>query len=169
MPDNDSNVPKVLQAPTSPLWYHAMMWSLGGLALGLIIAFTCVLLDHFKADSMTLVYREARAPLIQYRLEKGAWPAKFDFRVPPAELAAFGFTKAVEPALDKASLNGGWSFEQDTALGKGVPAIVFTPSSPDLATHRILLVVDSRLDDGEPTKGRFRVTKTAAAFTLKDE
>lgn len=169
MADNDSNVPKVLIAPTSPLWYHAMMWSIGGLVLGLIIAFALVLLDHFKVDGMTLVYREARAPLIQYRLEKGAWPAKFDFRVPPAELAAFGFTKVVQPALDKASLNGIWSFEQDSALGKGVPAIVFTPSSPDLSSQRILLVVDSRLDDGEPAKGRFRVTETAAAFTLKDE
>jgi hypothetical protein len=169
MADSETKVPQVLLAPASPLWYHAMMCALGGLILGLLIAFGFVLRDHFQADGMTLVYREARAPLIQYRLEKGAWPAKFDFRVPPADLAAFGFTKVVQPALDKASVNGTWTFTPDGPAGKGVPAVVFTPSSPDASTQRILLVVDGRLDDGEPTKGLFRVSETAAAFTVKAE
>jgi hypothetical protein len=139
------------------------------LALGLLIAFGFVLRDHFQADGMTLVYREARAPLIQYRLEKGAWPAKFDFRVPPADLAAFGFTKVVQPALDKAPVNGSWSFTPDSATGKGIPAVVFTPSTPDASSQRILLVVDDRLDDGDAAKGLFRVSETEAAFTLKAE
>lgn len=82
MADSETKVPTILLAPTSPLWYHAAMWAVGGLTLGLLIAFGFILRDHFQADSMALVYRDARSPLIQYRLEKGAWPAKFDFRVP---------------------------------------------------------------------------------------
>jgi len=169
MADSENKVPKILLAPTSPLWYHAMMCSIGGLTLGLLIAFGFVLRDHFQADSMALVYREARAPLIQYRLEKGAWPAKFDFRVPPADLATFGFTKAVQPALDKASVNGSWSFTPDSPAGKGIPAVVFAASTPDASSQRILLVVDGRLDDGDGAKGVFRVSETEAAFTLKAE
>lgn len=169
MADSENKVPQILLAPASPLWYHAMMWAIGGLALGLLIAFGFVLRDHFQADGMTHVYREARAPLIQYRLEKGAWPAKFDFRVPPADLAAFGFTKVVQPALDKAPVNGSWSFTPDSPAGKGIPAVVFTPSTPDASSQRILLVVDDRLDDGDGAKGLFRVSETEAAFTLKSE
>jgi hypothetical protein len=75
----------------------------------------------------------------------------------------------VQPALDKASVNGTWTFTPDGPAGKGVPAVVFTPSTPDASTQRILLVVDGRLDDGEPTKGLFRVSETAAAFTVKAE
>jgi hypothetical protein len=169
MSEAESNVPKVLLAPTSPLWYHALMTALGGVVLGLLIAFGFVLRDHFQADAMTHAFRVARAPLIQYRLEKGAWPAKFDFRAPPADLTAFGFAANVQPALDKATVNGAWTFSPDGPGGKGVPAIVFTPSVPDSSSHRILLVVDGRLDDGDGAKGGFRVTETEAAFTLKAE
>lgn len=169
MADSETKVPKILLAPTSPLWYHATVWAVGGLTLGLLVAFGFILRDHFQADSMVLVYRDARAPLIQYRLEKGAWPAKFDFRVPPADLAAFGFAKVVQPALDKASVNGTWSFTPDSPAGKGIPAVVFAASTPDTSSLRILLVVDGRLDDGDGAKGIFRVSETEAAFTLKAE
>jgi hypothetical protein len=169
MSEAESNAPKVLLAPSSPLWYRALMTALGGAVLGLLIAFGFVLRDHFQADVMTQAFRDARTPLIQYRLEKGAWPAKFDFRAPPADLVAFGFTKSVQPLLDKATVNGAWTFVADGPGGKGVPAIVFTPSVPDAASHRILLVVDGRLDDGDGAKGGFRVTETEAAFTLKAE
>ncbi len=169
MSDSASNVPQVLIAPTSPLWYHALMTAVVGLVLGLLIAFGFVLRDHFQADGMTAAFREVRAPLIQYRLEKGAWPAKFDFRAPPADLVAFGFSKIAQPAVDKATLVGSWTFTTDSAAGKGVPAVVFTPSTFDASARRILEVVDGRVDDGEPTKGGFRVTDAEAAFTLKAE
>jgi len=169
MSETESNVPKVLLAPTSPLWYHAMMTAVGGIVVGLLIAFGFVVRDHFQADAVTQAFRATRAPLIQYRLEKGAWPAKFDFRAPPADLASFGFAAAVQPAVDKVALNGAWTFVTDGPAGKGVPAVVFTPTSPDASTRRILEVVDGRLDDGEPAKGGFRVTETEAAFTLKAE
>jgi len=169
MADSENKVPQILLAPASPLWYHAMMWAIGGLSLGLLIAFGFVLRDHFQADGMTLVFREARAPLIQYRLEKGAWPAKFDFRAPPADLVAFGFTKVVQPALDKAPVNGSWNFTPDGPAGKGVPAVVFAPYTPDASSQRIMLVVDDRLDDGDGAKGLFRISETEAAFTLKSE
>ncbi len=169
MADSENKVPQILLAPASPLWYHAMMWAIGGLSLGLLIAFGFVLRDHFQADGMTLVFREARAPLIQYRLEKGAWPAKFDFRAPPADLVAFGFTKVVQPALDKAPVNGSWNFTPDGPAGKGVPAVVFAPYTPDASSQRIMLVVDDRLDDGDGAKGLFRISETEAAFTLKAE
>ena len=86
-----------------------------------------------------------------------------------ADLAAFGFTKVVQPSLDKASVNGTWSFTPDSPAGKGIPAVVFTPSTPDTSSLRTLLVVDGRLDDGDGAKGIFRVSETEAAFTLKAE
>lgn len=169
MSDAESNVPKVLIAPSSPLWYHALMAALVAAVLGLLVAFGFVLRDHFQADAVTQAYRVARAPLIQYRLEKGAWPAKFDFRAPPPDVAAFGFAAAVQPSLDKVAVTGTWTFTPDGPGGKGVPAVVFAPSAPDAASHRTLLVVDGRLDDGDAAKGGFRVTETEAAFTLKAE
>jgi hypothetical protein len=83
------------------------MWAVGGLSLGLLIAFGFILRDHFQADSMALVYRDARAPLIQYRLEKGAWPAKFDFRVPPADLAAWRRARLSSLGEKRRSSSGG--------------------------------------------------------------
>ena len=67
------------------------------------------------------------------------------------------------------SLDGTWTFTPDSPAGKGIPAVVFTPSTPDASSLRILLVVDGRLDDGDGAKGIFRVSETEAAFTLKAE
>jgi hypothetical protein len=161
--------PQILQAPASPLWYHATLYATLGLALGLGYAFFVVGKDTLAADGVTTVCRAARAPLLLYRAEKGAWPEDFDLAKPPAAVDAYGFRAAVAPHLEKCAVAGAWRFTTALPAAQGKPTLVFTPAEAGSSTRRVLGAVDARLDDGQPAAGRFRYDDQAAAFTLKDE
>jgi 4-hydroxy-tetrahydrodipicolinate reductase len=120
--------PKILQAPTSPLWYHATVYAALGLALGLGYAFLVVSKDTLAADGVTEVYRAARASLLHYRAEKGAWPEDFDLAKAPEAVAAYGFRGAVAPLLEKCAVPGAWRFTTALPAAKGKPTLVFTPA-----------------------------------------
>lgn len=161
--------PKILQAPTSPLWYHVTIYAVLGLALGLGVAFFLVSKDTLAADGVTEVFRAARTPLLQHRAEKGAWPEDFDLAKAPEPVAAAGFRAAVGPVLEKCAVPGAWRFTTSGPAGKGKPTLVFTPAEGGASARRVLAAVDARLDDGQPATGKFRFDDQAGAFTLKDE
>jgi hypothetical protein len=161
--------PKILQAPTSPLWYHVTVYAALGLALGLGYAFLVVSKDTLAADGVTEVYRAARASLLHYRAEKGAWPEDFDLAKAPEAVAAYGFRGAVAPLLEKCAVPGAWRFTTALPAAKGKPTLVFTPAEAGSSARRVLAAVDARIDDGQPAAGRFRCDDQAGAFTLKDE
>ena len=54
--------PKILQAPTTPLWYHVTIYAVLGLALGLGVAFFLVSKDTLAADGVTEVPRYRITP-----------------------------------------------------------------------------------------------------------
>jgi hypothetical protein len=161
--------PKILQAPTSPLWYHVTVYAVLGVALGLGGAFFIVSKDTLVADGVTEVFRAARTPLLQYRAEKGAWPEDFDLAKVPASVEAFGFQAAVGPVREKCAVAGEWRFTTSGPAGKGKPTLVFTPAEAGASAQRVLGAVDARLDDGQPTTGKFRHGESAGVLTLKDE
>jgi hypothetical protein len=158
--------PKILQAPTSPLWYHVTVCAVLGLGLALVFAFVLAGKDTMAAEGVTGVFRAARLPLLQYRAEKGAWPADFDLAQPPEALQAYGFRAATQAPLEKCGVAGAWRF---TAAGKGKPALVFTPAEAGGSAQRVLAAVDAQLDDGQPAAGKFRSDGLAGALTLRDE
>ncbi len=158
--------PQILQAPTSPLWYHVTICAILGLALALAGAFVLAGKDTLAAEGVTAVFRAARLPLLQYRAEKGAWPADFDFAQPPEVLQPYGFAAATAAPLGKCGVPGAWRF---TAAGKGKPALVFVPAETGGSTSRTLAAVDAQLDDGQVAAGKFRSDGQAGVLTLRDE
>ncbi len=169
MAESEAPGPKILQPPSSPLWYHLTMMAVVGLVLGLIVCFGFVLKDHLQAEVYTDIFRAARTPLVQYKSEKNAWPADFDLRNPPPEVRAYGISQALNPLLEKISGSGSWRFTVKTVDGIQGPAIVFKPNEMDVSMRRILGVVDTRVDDGDPALGKFRFNDQAGGLTLKDE
>ena len=158
--------PKILQAPTSPLWYHVTVCATLGFVLALVYAFVLAGKDTLAAEGVAAVFRAARAPLLQYRAEQGAWPADFDLARPPESLQPYGFRAATQAHLEKCGVAGAWRF---TAAGKGKPALVFTPAEAGGSAQRILAAVDAQLDDGQPAAGKFRTDGQAGSLTLRDE
>jgi len=158
--------PKILQAPTSPLWYHVTVCAVLGFLLALVFAFVLTSKDTLAAERVTAVFRAARAPLLKYRVEKGAWPADFDLARPPVGLQAYDFQTATQAPLEKCGVAGSWRF---TAAGKGKPALVFTPAETGGPARRVLAAVDAQLDDGRPAAGRFRSDGQDGILTLRDE
>ena len=158
--------PKILQAPSSPLWYHVTVCGVLGLVLALVFAFVLAGKDTLAAEGVATVFRAARPALLQYRAEKGSWPADFDFGQAPEVLQPYGFRAATQPALEKCGVAGAWRF---TAAGKGKPALVFTPAEAGGSAQRVLAAVDAQLDDGQPAAGKFRTDGPAGVLTLRDE
>jgi len=163
------HTPKILQLPSSPLWYYLGGVSVVALILGLGVSFGFVLRDHLQAEPVTEVFRASRTALIQYRSEKNVWPAEFSFNNPPAELRAYGFAQAVNPLLEKVGSLGTWRFSTKNLDGKKEPSIVFQPTEMTDTVRRILGVVDSRVDDGEPNTGKFRFNDQGGSLTLSAE
>ncbi len=161
--------PKILQAPTSPLWYHVTISAVLGLALAFGYAFFVASKDSLKAETVAAVCRAARVPLLQHRAEKGAWPEDFDFSKAPESIQGYGFAAAVQPSVAKCTAVGTWRFTTNGPAGKGKPALVFTAAEPGAGTLRLLTAVDAQLDDGRTTSGKFRADDQAGVFTLRDE
>lgn len=158
--------PKILQAPTSPLWYHITVCAVLGLALALVGALVLTGKDALAAEGVSAVFRAARAPLQQYRAEKGAWPGDFELAQPPETLQPYGFRATTMAPLEKCGVAGSWRF---TAAGKGKPALVFTPAEAGGSSQRVLAAVDAQLDDGQVAAGKFRSDGQAGVLTLRDE
>ena len=163
---SDTTHEPILHAPMESLGYHVLLCAAGGAILGLLIAFGFVVKSHLDANAVSEVFRTARASLLVYRVEKGAWPENFNFSKPPVDLATRGFTP-VRTALAKAQLEGEWLFEKKGPDGK--PAVLFRLGRKDQDDERVLRIVDSRLDDGRVGTGIMRLKDGVASLTLGDE
>ncbi len=155
---------KVLQAPPSRSWQHALSMGFIGLALGLLVAGAVIFWKHRLVAPIYEAFLAVPTPILQHRSEKGAWPADFDLANPPEAVGAYGYGP-VRGAVAKTGVPGAWRFQNRGAEGR--PAVVFLPASFDPETVRVLQSVDERLDDGDPASGRFRVDAGRASFTLK--
>lgn len=170
MADSSTGMPQIIEVNTSPLWYRITATMLSALFLAFLISLGLVIRDHLKVEPLTNVYRQCQKPLIQYRLERGTWPADFNFSNPSPELNSYGFSAAVKKSLADSEIEGQWKFTlSKSPFGAAKPTIIFQPAQPDVFSRRVLIIVDERLDDGVPETGNFRVTDDLAAFKLKDE
>ena len=168
MAEPASHIPKLIEVDPTPLWYRITGALIFAVIIGLIITLGFIIRDHLRVDPLASVYRQCRKPLIQYHLEKNTWPADFDFTKPSADLAAYGFNEAVKKPMGDCDIPGKWSFTLNKGpMGPGNPTIIFQPTEPNIFSHRVLLILDERLDDGVPETGDFRVTDELGAFKLK--
>jgi hypothetical protein len=170
MAEPASNIPKLVEVESTPLWYRISGTLISAVFIGLAIILGFIVRDYLRVDPLASVFRQCRKPLIQYRLEKNTWPADFDFAKPSADLAAYGFSEAVKKSMGDCDISGKWSFTLNQGpMGAGNPTILFQPTEPDIFSRRVLLIIDERLDDGVPETGDFRVTDELGAFKLKSE
>jgi len=156
----------VVRGPQEPLWRLVARRGIFGLCLGLLVALVFVVLDHRKANSVSQVGMHARVLLLQYRVEKDAWPADCDLAAPGAQFGGF----ALEPlatAVAKCQVPGRWAFAARSPTGG--PAVVFTPAEPGRSYERAFGVADGWLDDGDPEKGDFLVRPDVALLRLSVE
>lgn len=165
-----SNIPQLVEVDATPLWYRITGTLISAFIIGLLITVGFVIRDYLRVDPVINVYRQCRKPLVQYRLEKNNWPADFDFSNPPAEVAAYAFNEAVKKSMSECDIPGKWTFTFNKGpMGTGNPTVIFQPTSPDIFSRRVLMIVDGRLDDGVPETGNFRVTDELGAFKLTDQ
>lgn len=164
--EENSPKPEAVRAPLRPLWATALRRGFVGLLVGLAVALVVVVLDHRKANSVSKVFVQARVILLQYQVEKGAWPKDFDLNAPGDQFGGFSFD-LLNDALGKCDLAGKWAFVAKSAAGG--PAIVFTPAEPDRAFRRVLGAVDRWLDDGDVATGEMRVRDGDALLRLSAE
>lgn len=170
MAEPASNIPKLVEVDSTPLWYRITGTLIFAAFIGLAITLGFIIRDHLRVDPLATVFRQCRKPLIQYRLEKNTWPADFDFANPAADLAAYGFSEAVKKSMGNCDILGKWSFTLNKGpMGAGNPTIIFKTTEPDIFSRRVLLILDERLDNGVPETGDFRVTDELGAFKLKDQ
>lgn len=154
---------KVLQEPHSRSWQRALSLGLLGLLFGLGVAFALIFWQSRQVAPLAEVFVAARVPILQHHAEKGGLPPDFDLSSPPEALAAYAYGP-VRSALLKVGIAGRWKFEASAAGGA---AVAFVPSDWSEDVRRVLVSVDGRLDDGDPSAGRFRVGADRAVFTLK--
>lgn len=169
MASSDPKTPKVLLAPTTPLWFHALKWAAAGAFLAFLGVFALVLRGHLRAVPLADAFRQVAAPLLQHRLEQRDWPAAFDFASPGEAIQRYKFSDTWDKARGPVEVPGAWSFatEGEGASRRGL--IVFRPAEPE-AAETSLRSVDQRLDDGRPEAGKFRRRADGSwAFTLPGE
>ncbi len=169
MASSEPKTPKVLIAPSTPLWFHALKWALVGGFLAFLAVFALVLRGHLRAVPLADAFRQVAAPLLQHRLEQRDWPAAFDFSAPGESIQRYKFSDTWEKVVGPVEVPGAWSFvaEGEGAARRGL--IVFRPADPDNA-ETSLLSVDGRLDDGRPDAGAFRRRADGSwAFSLSAE
>jgi hypothetical protein len=169
MASSEPKAPTVLIAPSTPLWFHGLRWTLIGAALAFLGVFVTILLAHLRAVPVAAAFRIISEPILQARLEQRSWPAAFSFSQPSEAIQRYKFSEAWDKVLPDLDLPGEWSFipENQDGLARGV--ILFRPTSPSSAKET-LRTVDQRLDDGQPGTGRFRLREDGAwGFTLSVE
>lgn len=158
----------VIVVPEVPLGMRAIQVATLGLLIGLGITFGLIYNNFQQAGSVADIFRQSRRPILQYRLEKGAWPSNFDFDKIPAELESYDFS-SIARGTRELDVRGSWQFATEEVDGKAVPKIIFKPEDKSLNGLRILSAVDAQLDDGQESTGRLRVTADQAEFTLMGE
>lgn len=169
MASSDPKTPKVLLAPTTPLWFHALRWAMVGAFLAFLGVFALVLRGHLRAVPLADAFRQVASPLLQHRLEQREWPAPFDFASPSEAVQRYKFADTWDKASGPVEVPGAWSFatEGEGASRRGL--VVFRPADA-AAAETSLLSVDERLDDGRPDAGKFRRRADGSwAFTLPVE
>ncbi len=164
--EENSPPSEAVRGPLRPLWATALRRGFVGLLVGLAVALVFAVFDHRKANSVSKVFVQARVILLQYQVEKGAWPKDFDLNAPGDQFGGFSFD-LLNDALGKCDLAGKWAFVAKSAAGG--PAIVFTPAEPDRAFRRVLGAVDHWLDDGDAATGDLRVGEGDASLRLSAE
>jgi hypothetical protein len=151
-----------------PLWVRAIqVAALGGL-IGLGITFGMIYNNFCQAEAVTDIFKQSRRPILQYRLERGAWPSNFTFDKIPAALEPYEFG-AIARGARELDVRGSWQFASVGVEGKIIPMLIFKPEDKSLNSLRILSAVDAQLDDGQEAAGRLRVTDAQAEFTLMAE
>ncbi len=151
---------KILQAPPSRSWQHALSLGIVGALLGFGAAFAFIFWNGRLIAPVADAFVAARAPILQHRAEKGAWPQDFDLVSPPEALLGYAYLPA-RNALNKTGVKGAWRFQAGTA------SLSFAPAEWDEDVRRVLVSVDARIDDGDPDTGLFRVSADRASLTLR--
>ena len=154
MASSEPKNPKVLVAPSTPIWFLGLKWAFVGLFLAFLAAFALVLRSHLRAIPLADAFRQIAVPLLQHRLEQRDWHPAFVLASPPETIARYGLGAVLDKALPPVEVPGKWSFivEGEGATRAGV--ILFVPA--DAADVTTLRSVDQRLDDGRPESGKFR-------------
>jgi hypothetical protein len=156
----------LVRLPFESLGRRLARFGLLGLGLGLAVAWGVVLLDRRTARTVSPVCVEARALLLRYHAEKGAWPREVDLATPGDQFAGYRLER-LAAALEACALPGRWTFVRRSV--DGGPAIVFTPAESSGASGRVFAAVDAWIDDDAAGAGLLRVRDGVATFRLTDE
>jgi len=154
MASSEPKTPKVLIAPTTPLWFHVLKWALVGAFLAFLATFAVVLRGHLRAVPLADAFRQVAVPLLQHRLEQREWPAPFDFAAPGESIQRYKFSDAWDKARPTVEVPGAWSFATEGEGAGRLGLVVFRPA--DTSAEAALRSADGRLDDGRPDTGKFR-------------
>ncbi len=168
MADSSPNDKEIISVSEVPLLLRSVQVALLAIVIGLGVSAGIIYFNTNKAGPIAEVFRQSRKPILQYRLEKGAWPTNFSFDKAPVDLEQYDFSATVR-AMHDLEVRGVWQFASEDVGGKTVPKVIFKPEDSSLNTRRILFAVDSQLDDGQENSGRLIVTGAQAEFTLMAE
>ena len=168
MADPASTDSEIIKVSEVPLWYRSLQVALIASLIGLGISLGVVIYNYYKADAVSDIFRQTRRPILQYRLEKGAWPSNFTFDKAPADLEAYDFSTVARGVRDL-EVRGTWQFIIKSPDGRTAPRVIFKPEEDSLSNRRTLFAVDAQLDDGKENSGRLLVVGGQAEFTLMGE
>jgi hypothetical protein len=71
--------------------------------------------------------------------------------------------------MENCAVPGTWRFVADSSAGKDKAVVVFEAADAGISARRILQLVDERLDDGVPDRGKFIINGNCGTFTVKGE
>jgi len=164
--DENAKQAGILRVPLEPLWASAARRGFWGLLIGLGIALVFIVLDHRKANSVSLVCMQARIIFMQYHAEKGEWPKACDLAAPGGQFGGFNL-EPMTTAVAKCQIPGKWVFMPQCETGG--PAVVFTPAEPGRSYERAFGVAAGWLNDGHVDKGDLLVREGVALLRLSVE
>ena len=168
MADTTSTDTEIIKVSEVPLWYRSAQVIIAAGILGLAVSFGLVLQDYYQAETVAGVFQQSRKPILQYRLEKGAWPSNFSFDKVPADVESYDFSAAVS-GMRSAEIRGVWRFTAEEVEGRTIPKVIFKADEDSPSVKRILFVTDLKIDDGREKAGKLLVTGTQAEFMLMAE
>ena len=154
--------PEPIRPPAESRLQAFLRFGVIGLGLGLIGSAAFIIPEQQPANAVTKVFSEARAVLLTFRVEHGAWPPDGGLASRPVE----GRGPRLRTLLTECPLAGTWRF---VGVKAGGPAIVFTPAVPGQPYERCLRLADTWIDDGDPAAGDLVVGPGRARLRLSAE